>query len=274
MPLTRFLKAAFGAVLLSGTTLLSHAEEQPVIDPEAQQLLKGMSDYLATLKQFTVSGEATREEVFGSGQKLMFHNQYQLAVRRPDKLHLARRSADKDKEIFYDGEHVTLFGKNSQTYVYGGGYVALLGKNGQVYATAEAPPTLDETLDYAADVLDLPVSGRDLIYQDAYAGLMSDVESGSIIGQSIVDGVLCNHLVFRADDVDWQIWIEDGDRPLPRKYVITSRWITGAPQYVLRLKEWDLSPDLPDARFHFKAPENASKIRFLSIRSKSATNDK
>ncbi len=81
MPLTRFLKAAFGAVLLSGTPLLSHAEEQPAMDPEAQQLLQGMSDYLATLKQFTISGEATREDVLGSGQKLMFHNQYQLAAR-------------------------------------------------------------------------------------------------------------------------------------------------------------------------------------------------
>ncbi len=257
MPLTRFLKAAFGAVLLSGTPLLSHAEAQPAMDPEAQRLLQGMSDYLATLKQFTVSGEATREDVLGAGQKLMFHNQYQLAVRRPDKLYLARRSADKDREIFYDGEQITLFGRDRQ-----------------VYATAKAPPTLDETLDYAADVLDLSPSGRDLIYRDVYGGLMSDVESGSAMGQSIVDGVLCNHLAFRADEVDWQIWIEDGDRPLPRKYVITSRWITGAPQYVLRLKDWDLSPDLPDARFHFKAPEGASKIRFLSERSESPTNDK
>jgi len=257
MPLTRFFKAAFGAVLLSGTPLLSHAEELPAMEPEAQQLLKGMSDYLATLKQFTLSGEATREDVLGSGQKLMFHNQYQLAVRRPDKLHLARRSADKDQEMSYDGEQITLFAKIRQ-----------------VYATAKAPPTIDETLDYVAEVLDLPVSGRDLIYQDVYAGLMSDVESGSMIGQSIVDGVLCNHLVFRADEVDWQIWIEDGDRPLPRKYVITSRWITGAPQYVLRLKEWDLSADLPDARFHFTAPEGASKIRFLSERSEFPTNDK
>ncbi len=257
MPLTPFCRAAVGAIMLSGTPMLSHAEEQPIMDPEAQQLLKGMSDYLATLKQFKVSGEATREDVLGSGEKLMFHIQYQADVRRPDKLHLARQSGDKDQELFYDGEQITLFGKTRQ-----------------VYATSKAPSTLDETLDFADEVLGISASARDLIYQDVYDGLMSDVVSGNYIGQTVVGGVLCNHLAFRADEVDWQIWIEDGDRPLPRKYVITSRWLTGAPQYVQRLKEWDLSADIPDARFRFKAPEGATKIRFLSQRSDFATNDK
>jgi hypothetical protein len=243
--------------LLAGAPLLSHAQEQVAVDPEATQRLKAMSDYLATLKQFTVRGGAIREDVLGSGQKLMFHNQFQLAALRPNKLHLARRYADKEHELFYDGKQITLFGKLRN-----------------VYATIDAPPTIDETLDFAAEVLEISASARDLFYADAYDELLSDVVSGSHMGQAVIDGVLCDYLAFRSEDVDWQIWIERGERPLPRKYVITSRWLLGAPMYSVHFREWDLSAKLSDARFEFKPPADASKIRFLSQLARSGAKDK
>ena len=54
----------------------------------------------------------------------------------------------------------------------------------------------------------------------------------------MVDGVECDHLAFRNLETDWQIWIERGERPLPRKYVITSKTVATAPQYTLRLRDW------------------------------------
>jgi len=257
MPFRHYCRAFVGAALLSAAPLFSYAQEQPAVDPEALELLKAMSDYLVPLKQFTARGEVIREDVLGSGQKLMSHYQFQLAVQRPNKLHLARQSADKDLELFYDGEQFTLFGKLQQ-----------------VYATTKAPPTIDETLDYAADVLEIPASGRDLIYEDVYDELLSDVVSGNHMGQAIIDGVLCEYLAFRSDDADWQIWIEQGERPLPRKYVITSRWLTGAPMYAVRFREWDVSANLSDAQFVFNAPADASKIQFHSALSRAKTKDK
>jgi len=257
MPFGHYCRAFLGAALLSGAPLLSYAQEQPAVDPEALQLLKAMSDYLVPLKQFTVRGEAAREDVLGSGQKLLFHNQFRLALQRPNKLHLARQHADKDLELFYDGEQITLFGKLRK-----------------VYATTSAPPTIDETLDFVAEALGISTSARDLFYEDVYDELVSDVVSGSYLGEVEIDGVLCEHLAFRSEDADWQIWIEQGERPLPRKYVITARWLVAAPTYAVRLREWDLSPNLTDKEFLFKAPEDASRIRFLYELSRSGTKAK
>jgi len=60
----------------------------------------------------------------------------------------------------------------------------------------------------------------------------------------VVDGFECEHLAFRNDDTDWQIWIQVGDAPIPRKYVITSKTEEGAPQYTLVIRDWKrtLSP--------------------------------
>ena len=44
---------------------------------------------------------------------------------------------------------------------------------------------------------------------------------------SKVQGQLCHHLAFRQEDIDWQIWIENGPTPLPRKFLITDKKAKG-----------------------------------------------
>ena len=56
------------------------------------------------------------------------------------------------------------------------------------------------------------------------------MESDFYVGKSEVRGVKTDHLAFRADEVDWQVWIEDSRTPLPRKLVITLKWMAAAPQ--------------------------------------------
>ena len=103
----------------------------------------------------------------------------------------------------------------------------------------------------------------DLIYRNSYDILTKDVQSGGYIGLSTVSGVECHHLAFRAEETDWQIWIENSKTPLPRKFVITSKWTAGAPQFTALLSNWDVSPKLKDSRFTFVAPAGAEKIDFL-----------
>ena len=105
----------------------------------------------------------------------------------------------------------------------------------------------------------------DLIYSNAYEALTEDVVSGSYVSLSIVDGIRCHHLAFRGNEVDWQIWIDDGDKPLPRKFIITSKWMTGAPQYTVLVKSWNLSPELTDDYFTFAPPKGAEKIDFIRL---------
>jgi hypothetical protein len=218
----------------------------PDVDPKADQTLRKMSDYMAQLQQFKIQTENALEIVLTSGQKIQYNNQVEIAIKRPNKLRADRKGEVYDQKFFYDGKTITQY-----------------SKGGNVYATIEAPPTLDGALDFAMETLHIEAPGADLVYSNAYNILMENVVSGFYVGMAIVDGVNCHHLAYRNDDVDWQIWIEDGDKPLPKKFVITTKWLTGAPQYTISVKSWDLSPKLKDDVFTFVPPKDAKKIEFV-----------
>ena len=76
-----------------------------------------------------------------------------------------------------------------------------------------------------------------MLYTDVYEGLMAEATQGRYVAMEDVGGVRTHHLAFRGREVDWQIWIEDGDRPLPRRYLITTKWMTGAPQFGVALEQ-------------------------------------
>ena len=99
----------------------------------------------------------------------------------------------------------------------------------------------------------------------AHLGLLTGVVSGTYLGWGYVNGVQCHHLAFRADHVDWQIWIQTGDTPLPVKYVITSKWLTGAPQYTVRFHSWNTKPKIDANQFEFTVPKGAQKLDSIPV---------
>lgn len=220
---------------------LSHA-----VEPKADGLLRKMSVYLAGLEQFSVQTDNTLEVVLKSGEKIQFDNPVNFSMRRPNKLRADRKGDIVQQEFYYDGKTLTL-------YMLDGNY----------YATVAAPPTIEETIDFARAVLDVYAPGGDLIYMNAYDVLMEDTLSGFYVGLSVVGGVRCHHLAFRGNEVDWQIWIEEGDRPLPKKFIITTKWMIGAPQFTMFVKTWTLSPNFTDDIFTFVPPKESQKIDFI-----------
>jgi hypothetical protein len=247
-PLNLFLMmAALGLVLIAGSPAYSQGQFSAV-EPKASQLLRKMSDYLASLEQFSVQTENAMEVVLRSGEKIQFDAPAQCSIQRPDKLRAERKGDIINQEFYYDGKTLTLY-NSDQKY----------------YATVDAPSTIEKTLDYARESLDLYAPGGDFLYKNVYEILMEDVVSGFYVGLSVVDGVKCNHLAFRGNEVDWQIWIEDGDKPLPKKFVITTKWMTGAPQFTVLVKSWNLSPKLTEDLFTFVPPKGAQRIDFIRL---------
>jgi hypothetical protein len=222
--------------------------QAPAVQPEVDQLLRKMSDYLGGLKQFSVQTENTLEVILRSGEKIQYDSPAEALVQRPDKLHAVRKADIVNQEFYYDGKTLTLYNPD-QKY----------------YATVPAPPTIDQAIDFARDYLDVYAPGSDLLYKDPYKVLMEDVVSGLYVGMSVVGGVKCHHLAFRGNEVDWQIWIEDGDKPLPKKFVITTKWMTGAPQFTVSINKWDLSPKFSEAVFTFVPPKDAHRIDFIRL---------
>jgi len=215
------------------------------IDPKADAILKRMGHDLGALQSFKYVGESSTEGVLKDGEKLQFDATSQVAVRRPDKLASERRGEDRDIAFFYNGQEI-----------------ALLGKKMNMYATTPAPHNLDAAIDYARDHLGLEAPAADLLFSDPYHALMQGVVSGKYVGEDDVDGVACDHLAFRGKDTDFQLWVEKGPRALPRKYVITSKDVAGAPEFTISLRDWQVDANLPDSTFNFVPPPGADKVNF------------
>jgi hypothetical protein len=224
-----------------------HAQEAGV-DPKAVAILKRSTDYLAGLKQFSVDTQSSIEAVLTSGQKLQFDNAATATVQRPNKL-VARRKGDLVNQVFY----------------YDGKTLSLSNPDQKVYASVAAPGALEEMLDFARGTLDVIAPAGDLLYKNAFELLTKDAKSGFIVGKGVVGGVRCDHLAFRGPEVDWQIWIEEGAKPLPRKYVITSTQVAGAPQFEILMSNWNTAPKLTDGTFAFTPSKGAKKIEFLRL---------
>lgn len=216
------------------------------IDPRADKLLKASTAYLASQKQFSVDARSTIEVVLVSGQKIQFDHTARLSVQRPNRLRATRRGDLVDQDFYYDGKSLTLHNPTEK-----------------FYASVAAPDTVEKMLDFARESLDIVAPAGDLIYRDAYQILMQDVTQGFVVGKGVVEGARCDHLAFRAPHVDWQIWIQEGKQPVPRKLVITSRDVAGEPQFAVVMTKWNLAPKFAEGTFEFKPPQAAKTVQFL-----------
>jgi hypothetical protein len=218
------------------------------VQPQAEKLLRNMSDFLGKQQSFSVTAESSLEAVLTSGQKIQYTSPTSIQVKRPNQIRASRKGDLVDQDFYYDGKTLTLSSP-------GNGF----------YASTAAPATIDETLDMARDKLDIIAPGGDFIYANSYAMLTQDLVSGFYVGKAVVGGAQCDHLAFRGKDVDWQIWIQEGNKPLPKKFVITSKLISGEPQFTIFINTWNLAPKLTNTTFSFNPPKNATKIDFLRM---------
>jgi hypothetical protein len=227
-----------GTALTMSVSLIPSANAQ---NGDAEKLLKTMTDYVASQKTIAITYDSDIEAITSHLQKIQFTSSGQVQLSRPDKLRVTRTGGYRDVEIVFDGKLVTVNDKDTNHY-----------------AQIEAEGTVDHLIDVLREGHGVVAPGADLLLPNAFDVMMADVVEGEVIGKGVIDGVECDHLAFRNVETDWQIWIESGARPIPRKYVITSKGVAEAPQYTLRIKEW--KADVPADAFAFKPDPSATKI--------------
>ena len=216
------------------------------IELQAEELLSQMNGFLNNLSQFTFYAENTEDQLLSSGQQLQFAHTVHVAVQRPNRFRADIQGDIYHQQLFFDGETVTL-----------------LDKSHNYYGTLKAPSTIEAALDFALESFGLRAPLADFIRRKNTFVDLPYIESGFYVGLHDVGGVQCHHLAFRQNDVDWQIWIENSDTPVPRKIIISQKHVTGAPQFSALLSDWTLALQLPDSHFIFEPPKNAKKIQFL-----------
>lgn len=210
---------------------------------DANSILKKMSEYVSNQKTIEFTFDSDIEVITPQLEKIQFTNSGGALLSRPDKIHAQRVGGYAEVELFFDGKTASVFGKHI---------------NG--YAQFEVPGTVDDLIGALRLGHGISLPGADLLLSNSYDVLLAGVKEAKHMGRGVIDGRECEHLAFRNFDTDWQIWVEVGERPIPRKMVITSKTLNNAPQYTLRVKTWktDVQP-APDA-FRFVPPAGAKQL--------------
>lgn len=244
------LAAAALAALALGTGVGSRPSfaksAAPAIDPDAIDALHKMGAFLRDQQKFTVRASATTDDLLTSGQKVQFNETMDIMVRRPDRMRADIRGDRRNEHLYYDGKSFTIFGERV-------GY----------FASFSAPPTLAELkTETEKRGIDLPLA--DLFYWGTENDGTKEILAATKVGTSTVEGSACDHYAFHQKDVDWEIWIQQGPQPEPRKLVITTTGEKSRPQYAV-VMTWDLSPQLSDELFTFVPPPEAHRIDFENV---------
>ena len=249
-----YTAAAFACACFA-LPIVGHGQSQPAtvsasaaIDPDAMAALDRMGVYLRTLKAFQIRATTSRDDVAEDGQTIQRAGTAALLVQRPDRFWAEISSDLQHRTFFYDGTSFTIWARRMN-----------------YYATVPAPATVADAIDRVADRYGLELPLVDLFYWGTTRAKTAAIKTAMDVGPSQVDGVSCEHYAFRQHGLDWQVWIQNGEYPLPRKLVLTTTTDEARPQYTSVLT-WNLAPAFNDAAFTFTAPKGARKIVLAEVK--------
>lgn len=237
--------AATVLALLIGfaTATSAQADEQ-----DARRLLKSMSDYLAGQQNIAFDYDSSLEVVSKDDQKVALLASGTVNLHRPNQIRATRTGGFTDSVLIFDGQTVTF-----------------VAKNANVYAQENIPGTIDNLIDQLRDKFQRPLPAADLLVSNVNDVLMQDVVDVKDLGSGVVQGVECDHLAFRSEEVDWQIWIAQGSEPYPCQYTITTKKLEGSPEYTVQLRNWKTGSEVPAGDFAYHNTTKALKADFKDL---------
>ena len=229
------------------------APSRGTIDPRVERILRDVSTFLGAKPTIRFYAEITYDEIqtlddaIATDARVQYGGRTEFTVSRPDKLRVSYRSDEEQWEVFVDGRTVTM-----------------LAPTENIYTTLNAGGTIDQALDALWEKVGTAPPLADLVYRDPYARLAPNIVSGSYVGLHDVGGVPCHHLFLAQETADWQLWVDAGERPLPRRIVITYRELPQAPVFAADFGGWDFAPSLAAEAFSFKPPEGAIAVEAVT----------
>ena len=222
----------------------AHAQED-----DARALFKTMADFLAKQTALAVSYDATLEIVTADLEKVGLASSGTLSMSRPDKLRVTRTGALADVELVYDGKTLTAYGKNLNAF-----------------ARKPLEGSIDQLIDTLRFDFGLELPAADLMAENSYQIMMSNVTGAKALGEGIVRGQSCDHIAFRTAEADWQIWIAPGDKPFPCRFTITSKMAALAPSYDITFTGWKTGADAPADDFQLKPADGAKEVNITDLK--------
>ena len=218
------------------------------VEPDAVAALKQMSSYLTSLNTAEIKSNGSLDVVTEDGQRVQMDGVTKYKLRKPGFV-IDFDSDLKKRQFFYDGKTFTEYSPSA-------GF----------YGTVAAPATNRETLAMIYNQYGVALPLEDLFRWADPDGKRDDkLKSAYQVGTATIDGVQTNHYAFREGDSDWELWLQQGDKPLPRKLVIVDRTDPSRPTFIARL-DWKVNPSLTDGDFKFVPKGNDKRIELASYK--------
>jgi len=216
-------------------------------DPKAMAALDAMGSYLRTLKTFEVTAQTTDEDVLHDGEKVHYAGKTHLLAQRPGRLRAEVTNDRHDRLYMYDGKNLTLFARRLN-----------------YYSTVPAPATIGKLADKLEEKYDTPLPLVDFFRWGTPEMSTRGITAATDLGPSEVEGTTCEHYAFREKDIDWQVWIQQGPNPLPRRLVITTKTDEARPQHTA-VYTWNLAPSFNEESFTFQPPPGTAKVPMAEV---------
>jgi hypothetical protein len=211
---------------------------------DAIESLERAADFLAEQSSFSVVADVSFDVLQSDGRLLEFGSRREITLRRPDRFRMreARRDGDT-RTVYFDGTTLSMDLPGHEAFVQ-----------------IEKPGTLYAALEHLTEEVGAPVPLAELLSEDFAARLADGITSGYAVGPATVGGRLCEHVALRLPEVDIQLWIEDGDRPVIARIVISYKHEEGNPQFRATLNDWNLEAETPDSVFQFEPAEGSEHL--------------
>jgi hypothetical protein len=219
-----------------------------LVEPRVEELVRRMSDRLAKAGAFALEAEETYDEVPRHAPRQQLTAVRRVALRRPDRFAGDVSGDALNRSYWYDGKALSVLDKEQNTWTSG-----------------TVPGTIDAALDWIFDTTGTVVPLADFAYADVYSRLMGAVQRGVYLGIHEAAGVPCHHLSFEQATIDWQLWIDAGPEPLPRRLVIAYKTEDEVPQYAVTIRKWNLEAKVPDEIFRFEPPAGARRVEIRAF---------
>ncbi len=247
--------AAMIAALAAGSAGAASAQaaaSEKQVDPAAIAALEKMGAYLRTLTALQVKADVSTQEVTDNGLLITSTSQAMLLAKKPNRMLVEVMSDKQPRNFYYDGKTFTLWAPRKK-----------------YYATANAPGTIAQLVDTLEDRFAIDVPFVDLFRWGTDEADIKEITVADDVGPANVNGITCEQYAFRQPGLDWQVWIQNGQYPLPLKVVLTTTTDEARPQHT-SIYTWNLAPSFDDKAFAFSPPKDATKITFAEVKPEAA----
>ena len=219
------------------------------IGKDVLDILTRMTEFISGAQAYTIVAEMGHEVLQSNGQRLEFGSHITAALRRPSQANVRFDNRDGDNAtIVLDGDTISVF--------------SIIG-NAHVYDTTPQPGDIDASFVFLAEQLGTTDQLNHFFSIDLTESMKSMVKSGYYVGEATIAGILYDNLALRNEDEDVQLWVAKGDKPVPRRIVITYKNLEGQPQFRAQFEEWNFSPNFSETIFSYSPPANADRINFF-----------